>query len=281
MSTPAQHPPQLRPVLVGLALCGLGLAVLTMLVPWRATPAERAPAAAAPAPVTALPAGDRVGPDGIGRALQYTLTLEGDGIYGTGFLVDPARGLAVTAWHVVSDMKAPRATFYDGRVVNARLVASDKKLDLALLELPPQKGLPAPALGDVTAMQPGDEVFSVGAPRKLGFTVSRGIVSFVGRTMEGARYLQADMSINDGNSGGPVIDAHGRIVGVISFIYRRAQGLSFALPINYVVDRWAERLAPTTPLEKAHRAAYLERFAAWQRLTTPGPLRSEGAKGSD
>ncbi len=234
---------------------------------------KQSPAAAGPA--LAAGGAPRDPEARINEALQYTIMLEGDGIYGSGFVVDPARGLATTAWHVVADMKSPRATYYDGRVVSVKLLASDKKLDLALLQLPPNPALRAPVLGDVTRLSPGDEVFAVGAPRKLGFTVSRGIVSFVGRTMEGARYLQADMSINDGNSGGPVITARGEIVGMMSFIYRRAQGLSFALPVNYVVERFADRiLAP----DMAARAAYLARFRIWKASNLPGPLRDDAAE---
>jgi serine protease Do len=102
-------------------------------------------------------------------------------------------------------------------------------------------------MGDASHLQPGEEVFAVGMPRKLPFTVSRGVVSFVGREMEGARYLQVDMNINDGNSGGPVVTSNGEFVGIMSFIYRRSQGLSFALPTNEILAAFPGSLPVITP----------------------------------
>src|SRR5204863_177219 len=74
----------------------------------------------------------------------------------------------------------------------------------------------------------------------LGFTVSRGIVSYVNRELDGARWLQTDLPINDGNSGGPVINARGELVGMMSFILRGAQGMSFALPVNVAMGRFRQ-----------------------------------------
>jgi len=179
--------------------------------------------------------------DGIARALKYTVTLDGSGIYGSGVVVAPEDGLVLTNYHVVEGMTDPRVTFDDGRVVAAKVLEFDRALDLALLQVPPQKG-EAPVWGDLSAMRPGDEVYAVGCPRRLAFTVSRGIVSFVDRLIEGTRYLQTDLPINDGNSGGPVVNERGELVGLMTFVYRRAQGLSFALPIHYAAERFSKRL---------------------------------------
>jgi S1-C subfamily serine protease len=167
----------------------------------------------------------------------------------------PAAGLVVTALHVVEEMRAPRVAFADGRSFDAHVVESDKALDLALLEIPPQRRS-APVLGDATALRPGEEVYAIGYPRRLGFTVSRGIVSFVGRVMEGTRWIQTDLPINDGNSGGPVVNARGELVGMMSFILRKAQGISFALPANYAAERF--------PRLHVADDAYLERFRRWR-----------------
>jgi S1-C subfamily serine protease len=179
--------------------------------------------------------------DGIARALAYTVTIEGQGLYGSGVLVDAAAGLVLTNWHVVSEMREPRCTFLDGETVLAKVLDSDRALDLALLKVPPQKRL-QPAWGEAARLRPGDEVFAVGCPRHLAFTVTRGIVSFVGRLVDGLRYLQTDLPINDGNSGGPVVNARGELVGIVTFVYRRAQGLSFALPAETALERFAARL---------------------------------------
>jgi S1-C subfamily serine protease len=179
--------------------------------------------------------------DGIALALKYTVTIEGDGVYGSGVLIAPDEGLVLTNWHVVDGMNAPRVTFEDGLTAPARLVEFDRALDLALLKVPPQRRV-APVWSDLASVRPGDEVFAVGCPRHLAFTVSRGIVSFVNRLVDGMRYLQTDLPINDGNSGGPVVNQRGELVGLMTFVYRRAQGLSFALPIHYAAERFSARL---------------------------------------
>lgn len=181
--------------------------------------------------------------DGLQRALAYTVTLEGNGIYGSGVLLSPEGGLVVTNQHVVAEMPAPRVKFYDGTVVTARVLEVDRVLDLALLEVPPQKRAP-PVVGDSDALRPGDDIYAIGNPRHLGFTVSRGIVSFVGRPLDGVRYLQTDLPINDGNSGGPVVNRKGELVGVMSFVLKHSQGLSFALPLRYAAERFQARLRP-------------------------------------
>lgn len=187
-------------------------------------------------------------PDVIERVRALTVLLEGDGIYGSGLLVDPAHGRILTSYHVVSEMRAPRVTTFDGRTAKARVVATDQKLDLAVLESAElvSPHLVLPPLGDPTHLRPGEDVYAIGAPRKLAFTVSRGIVSYVGREMEGARYVQLDMAINDGNSGGPVFTPSGQVIGIMSFILKRSQGLAFALPIDYALGAFPEVLA--TPL---------------------------------
>jgi serine protease Do len=194
--------------------------------------------------------------DGIARALEYTVTIESDGVYGSGILFAPAGGLVVTAEHVVAEMRHPRVGFADGSVFDGEILDADNTLDLALVRIAPQHR-PSPQLGDATALRPGEEVYALGNPRRLGFTVSRGIVSYVGRSMDGARYVQTDLPINDGNSGGPVINARGELVGMMSFILRRAQGISFALPANYAPERFPQiRAAVGDP-------GYLDRFRRW------------------
>jgi S1-C subfamily serine protease len=214
----------------------------------------------APAPAPCAGAPDR---SAIRRAIEATVTIQGEGVYGAGVLLAPAAGLILTAEHVVSDMAAPLVTFRHGRTARATVVETDHTLDLALLQVPAQPGRPAAVLGDATRLAAADEVFAVGNPRRLGFTLSRGIVSHVGRPMEGARYVQTDLPINDGNSGGPVLDQRGEVVATMSFILRRAQGLAFALPINYALQRFASRLPP-----RADQAAYFARFQRW--LAAPG-----------
>jgi len=238
------------------------LAVSLALVAAAALPAlANAPAPSTPPSAVPAPS-PRDAREGIARALDFTVTIEADGVYGAGILVAPAEGLVVTCFHVVEEMRSPVVTFRDGKTEQARVLETDRVLDIALLQVPPQKRR-GPVLGDATALVPGEEVYAVGYPRRLGFTVSRGIVSYVGRSMDGARYLQTDLPINDGNSGGPVVNAQGELVGMTSFILRRAQGISFALPINYAPERFAQVKPPSGD------PGYLERFRRWRREGEP------------
>lgn len=233
--------PTQKPGSIPISHHALVIAVLTCVFPWGKDAhggADVHPHPAAPATVADL----------VDRALATAVALESNGIYGAGVLIDPPHGTILTSLHVVEDMQRPQATTHDGRTAVAHVVATDKKLDLAVLSAPElAMDLPPPPLGDSSLLRPGEEVFSIGSPRKLAFTVSRGIVSYVGREMDGERYLQLDMSINDGNSGGPVWTLHGEVVGVMSFILRRAQGLAFALPVAYAV----EAFRPLMPAERS------------------------------
>ena len=241
-----------------LVCCGLlaGLVISLAVRPssGHAADAPNAAPLVAPAPRSA-----------VSRALGFAVTIEGSGVYGSGVLVAPGAGLVVTAAHVVAEMKRPQVTFNDGASFPAQVLDTDRGLDLALLSIPPQPGRPAPEIGDPLALDPGEEVFAVGCPRHLPFSVARGVVSYNGRPMDGARWLQTDTPINDGNSGGPVVDRYGRLVGITSFVLKRAQGLSFALPIPYALERFPR----TRPLA----AADLDRFQKWR-----GPLPSQIAQ---
>ncbi len=185
----------------------------------------------------------------VAGALRISVMIEGGGVYGAGIFLDPAKGIILTNQHVVQEMHTPRVTAYDGRTATGAVIAVDKARDLAILSAPglASPHLQAPRFGHAMNLLPGEEVYAVGMPRKLPFTVSRGIVSYVGREMDGARYLQVDMNINDGNSGGPVVSDTGELVGVMSFIYRRSQGLSFALPTSEIAAAFPNRFPVIAP----------------------------------
>jgi S1-C subfamily serine protease len=176
------------------------------------------------------------GADAVAAVLPLVVTIEGDGVFGAGILVDPAAGLVVTSHHVVEEMKAPRVATHGGKKGTARVARIDRERDLALLEVPAlvDAELPRPRFVAPSALRPGQEVYAIGSPRKLPFSVSRGIVSFLDRAVGGGKFIQLDMSINEGNSGGPVFTLDGEIVGVMSFVMRRATGIAFATPATRV-----------------------------------------------
>ena len=159
---------------------------------------------------------------------------------GSGFIVD-ASGLIVTSHHVVKGADSVTVTLQDGRKLEARVVGADPKTDLALLEVGAPDSLPAVEFGNSDRTRVGDWVVAVGNPFGLGGTVTAGIVSGRGRDIGSGPYddfLQIDAPINRGNSGGPLFDRSGRVVGVNTAIFSPTGGnvgIGFAIPANVAI----------------------------------------------
>ena len=171
------------------------------------------------------------------RALKYAVSVRGDGVYGSGIVVD-TRGYILTNHHVIQGLETIRVSLVDGDEMQAKVVDDDKELDLAMLKV--DATLPVAATpSDFLDAQVGDDVYAVGCPRKMNFSVARGMVSFVGRKVDGHYYVQASLPTNDGNSGGPVVNDRGEVIGVMTFILRDSQGLAFAVPLDYAFERFA------------------------------------------
>jgi serine protease Do len=152
---------------------------------------------------------------------------------GSGFLIQG--GYIVTNNHVVDDASKMTVVFDDGRELQATLVGTDPKTDLAVIKVDASSLPPALAWGDSTSARPGDNVFAIGSPFGLGNTVTAGIVSARGRSLGQSYddYIQVDAPINQGNSGGPLFDAAGRVIGVNSAIYSPSGGnvgIGFSIP---------------------------------------------------
>jgi serine protease Do len=143
---------------------------------------------------------------------------------GSGFLIQG--GYIVTNNHVVDDAKRMTVIFDDGREMTATLVGTDPRTDLAVIKVEGANLPPALQWGDSTRARPGDNVFAIGSPFGLGNTVTAGIVSARGRSLGQSYddYIQVDAPINQGNSGGPLFDASGRVIGVNSAIYTPTGG---------------------------------------------------------
>jgi serine protease Do len=155
---------------------------------------------------------------------------------GSGFLID-ASGYIVTNNHVAGDAEKITVTFQDGRELDAKLVGRDAKTDLALIKVE-ATGLPYVAFGDSDRARVGDWVVAIGNPFGLGGTATAGIISARGRDIESGPYddyLQLDAPINFGNSGGPVFNTAGEVVGVNTAIFSPNGGnigIGFAIPAN-------------------------------------------------
>jgi serine protease DegQ len=163
---------------------------------------------------------------------------------GSGVIVDGARGLVITNFHVVQNAQAVEVGLKDGRKLPADPVVLAPELDLAVLKID-AKNLPSLKLGDSGELQVGDYVVAIGNPFNLGQTVTSGIISATDRPLgrgDTRRFLQTDAPINPGNSGGPLIDLDGDIVGINSALFSPSQseaaagnvGIGFAIPSNDV-----------------------------------------------
>lgn len=154
---------------------------------------------------------------------------------GSGFIIDPA-GYIVTNNHVTKGANDITVVLNDGTKLPATLKGSDSKTDLALLKVDTDKPLPWVKFGDSEKVRPGDWVVAIGNPFGLGGTVTTGIVSARGRDIHSGPYddyLQIDAAINSGNSGGPLFDTNGNVIGVNTAIYSPNGGnvgIGFAIP---------------------------------------------------
>ena len=158
---------------------------------------------------------------------------------GSGFIVDAA-GLVITNNHVIGDANDIQVILHDGTKLKAEIVGKDPKLDLAILRVKPtpERPLKAVPFGDSDKMRPGDWVMAIGNPFGLGGSVSAGIVSARGRNIESGpydNYIQTDAAINKGNSGGPLFNMNGEVIGINTAILSPSGGsvgIGFAVPSN-------------------------------------------------
>jgi serine protease Do len=172
------------------------------------------------------PGGDDEGPSIRGRGM------------GSGFIISPD-GYVLTNYHVVADAGEVKVKLGDRREFVAKVVGSDQQYDVALLKIE-AKNLPTVRVGDSNTLKPGQWVVAIGSPFGLDHSVTAGVVSAVGRSTGGqdqryVPFIQTDVAINQGNSGGPLLNTRGEVVGINSQIFSASggyMGISFAIPID-------------------------------------------------
>ncbi|WP_298986357.1 Do family serine endopeptidase [uncultured Roseibium sp.] len=168
---------------------------------------------------------------------------------GSGFVIDGEEGIIITNNHVIEGADEVTANFNDGTKLKAEILGTDEKTDLAVLKVVPETPLKAVSLGDSDAIRVGDWVMAIGNPFGLGGTVTVGIVSARNRDINSGPYdnfIQTDASINRGNSGGPLFDMQGNVVGINTAIISPSGGsigIGFAIPAKTatrVIDQLRE-----------------------------------------
>ena len=178
---------------------------------------------------------------GLALALESAVGLRGrllNGVelVGSGVMISE-KGYVLTNAHVLEGADEISARLHDGRKLPAHPVAIDKEADLALLKLLDDKPFPAAAIGASGRLAVGQTVFAIGSPitAELNFSVTRGILSAPRRTIRKHEYLQHDAALNPGNSGGPLVDEDGRVIGINTWKMMDTQGIGFAIPIEEAI----------------------------------------------
>ncbi len=152
---------------------------------------------------------------------------------GSGFVIE-GDGQILTNYHVIQNAERIMVKFSDGRSLQARVLGVDPDTDIALIKVD-AKNLPVAPLGDSETLRVGEWVCAIGNPLAYEHTVTVGVVSYLGRKLFDTsldNYIQTDAAINFGNSGGPLINGRGEVVGINSAISQRASNIGFAVPIN-------------------------------------------------
>lgn len=206
-------------------------------------PPETSPAPAA-RPMTTREIGE--------RAFKGVASVSCGNSRGAGFFVEPE--VVLTNAHVACALDTTQeVAMKDGRTFQGTTVWRDDWLDLARVRVSAAEVSALP-LGDSTALGPGDKVVYIGSPGGFDFSLNEGTVSFVGRNLYGVGYLQLGGAVNPGNSGGPVFNEHGQVVGLVTLKARSMEGVGLALPVQYAVPpapdagtpastRWEELMA--------------------------------------
>ncbi len=177
------------------------------------------------------------------RTLEYDVFMDPVPVEGagSGFVIDP-RGYILTNFHVVQNAQAISVTLGDRSHYEAKFIGADERNDIALVKIDPKdRKLPALTMGDSESLQVGQRVLAIGNPFGFQSTLTTGVVSALGRTVQTGQTtvidgaIQTDAAINQGNSGGPLLNSHGEVIGINSAIYTPSgttAGIGFAIPIS-------------------------------------------------
>jgi putative serine protease PepD len=240
------------------------------------------------------------------RAMEYDVFMEPVPVEGagSGFVIDP-RGYILTNFHVVQNAQAISVTLGDRTNYQAKFIGADERNDIALVKIDPkEKKLPVLTMGDSESLLVGQRVLAIGNPFGFQSTLTTGVVSALGRTVQTGQTtvidgaIQTDAAINQGNSGGPLLNSHGEVIGINSAIYTPSgttAGIGFAIPIST-----AKQIAQDLITDgRVHRASMgvearlltpavaealhlpVSEGLMIERVTPGGPAATAGLKGGD
>ncbi|PWE17051.1 serine protease [Marinicauda salina] len=218
---------------------------------------------------------------------------------GSGFVID-SEGVVITNNHVIENADEIEVILHDGRILPAEIVGRDPATDLAVLRVEPEAPLPAVPFGDSDAARVGDWVVAIGNPFGFGGSLTAGVISARGREIGGRYddYLQTDVAINRGNSGGPLFNMDGEVIGVNTAIFSptgTSVGISFSIPSAVavpVIDQLLEygetrrgwigvNVQPVTPDMAAALGLSSPRGAVVSRVDPEGPAGEAGLEPGD
>ena len=216
---------------------------------------------------------------------------------GSGFLID-REGFILTNFHVIDGAERITVTLADGRAFRGEVIGTDPAIDVALLRIPGAPDLPEAPLGNSDNLRVGEWVCAIGNPLGYVHSVTVGVVSFIGRKLFDASlddYIQTDAAINFGNSGGPLINSAGEVIGINSAISSRASNIGFAVPINQAVTILPQLkasgrvsrgfmgvgLTDVTPALQRSLGLGVEHGAMVQDVNTASPAERSGLRAYD
>lgn len=206
---------------------------------------------------------------------------------GSGFIYK-STGLIVTNFHVIENADEIEIVLHNEKKYKANIVGTDKRTDVALLKINSDEKLKSLNIGKSENLKIGQWVVAIGNPLGLGTTVTTGIISAKGRYVDGlgtyVDFIQTDAALNKGNSGGPLFDLNGNVIGVNTAIAARGQGIGFAIPIDTVVDI-VEQLRINGKVERGWLGVVIQSISpeiaeSLKLKNTDGALVSEILEGS-
>ena len=156
-----------------------------------------------------------------------------DNALGSGFAL--GKQCVITNAHVIQSTSEIKITAYDGKVYSTIVYCKDDNLDIAVLSVPAANLKPL-TIGNTTDIKIGDDVIAIGAPNGMSYTLTKGTLSSNKRIISGESYLQIDAALNEGNSGGPLLNANGAVIGMNTMKMNNSEGLGLAIPIDRIIQ---------------------------------------------